>query len=84
MPRLRYIPVYTDFFIDCLKGGEIHAICVDNVLPQDTKMVRMGHDQLGSMFIVVESEEFDDIGEYDEIPQHPKPLFKRLDNSSSE
>ena len=76
--RLRYLPVTADFFIDLCKGGEFHVAC-QNPLPQDARIIRMGHDMFGQLELVIESQEFGDVEEGDEIPRQPKPLFNRLD-----
>ena len=77
--RLRYLPVYTDVLMELWKGNALPVTCVENRIPKDARVVRIGHDHLGALNIVIESTEFADVDEGAEIPMHPRPLFRRVD-----
>ena len=78
----RAILLMTDQFVmNFLKATlttdrEMMAI-VKHGLPDDVKIVRFGYDGVGTLRLMLESEEFDDIEDGKEYPELPYPVFKR-------
>ena len=78
--RLRYVPITPNILLEAMKVGQDHinVQLVENGLPKDTKLVRMGHDGFGWVNLIVESLDFEDLEEGAEIPRHPTPLFRKV------
>lgn len=49
---------------------------IENRLPGDVKIVRMGHDIQGNAYLVLESKEFEDITEGCKYPELMPPTIK--------
>lgn len=79
--RIRYVPVTADFLIGMMKSRESGRVrVVANQLPDDARIVRMGHDAFGLINIIVESATFEDVVDGEEIPMHPRTRFERVED----
>lgn len=76
----RAILLMTDFLVmDILKATlstekRTHRV-IENALPDDVEIVRIGHDETGTLRMMLESEEFKDIGKKEEYPELPCPVI---------
>jgi len=57
---------------------------IENQLPSDTKVIRMGHDIQGNTYIVLESEEFKDITEGYKYPELKPPIIQLKEKKENE
>ena len=74
-----YFVVDAQFFVDFCKGsGPRYLTCVEHGFPSDATIVRMGHDYMGRLNIVLESDSFAPREEFGPIPRLPDPLFNKL------
>ena len=78
--RLRYVPITAALWMDLLKKHQPHVSVelVDNALPADARLVRYGADAFGYINLIVESIDFDEVIDGDDIPRHPTPTFRRV------
>jgi hypothetical protein len=76
----RYLPVTADFLIalQTRHGAQTRRLVPypDVALPDDVKVVRMGHDPFGQINIVLESAEWPNVAEGDPIPMCPHPVMR--------
>ena len=67
---VKYFIVSDHFLVELCKGNfTACGVEVVNPLPQDAKVVRIGHDSMGRLNVVVESQEFEEIEDCGEIPR---------------
>ena len=83
--RYRYLPVSVDFLVElqCRGGGVTRrAVCPDEALalPDDVRVVRVGHDVYGMLNIVLSSEEWPALAEGAEIPRCETPILRVVYN----
>lgn len=80
--RIRYLPINIDFLIRlCQMNGlteDSTVKIVENPLPDDVEVIRMGHDSFGNINIILQSSEFEEISEGGEIPLQPRTVFNRM------
>lgn len=74
--RYRYIAVSADMYVKLLRN-ECIMDKILNPLPKDTRYIRGGTDAIGNIFLVIESSEFDELKEHEEIPFHGHIMFER-------
>ena len=67
--RYRILRFNFQLFLNLLKANE-QLIYLTYPLPEDTKFVRAGYDFTGKLFIVIQSETFNELKEGEEIPFH--------------
>lgn len=79
--RWRYIRMMASSYVEVLKS-KTFPVEIVNPLPADTKVVRTGTDALGTLIIMIESSEFEEINEGEEVPFHGDIFFKRLEFDS--
>lgn len=80
MPKHAILQTHAQILIDVCKNPHptYKVELIANALPEDAKFVSGGHDWLGRLYLVVESESFKDLKEGDEIPILPDPMFNRI------
>lgn len=76
--RLAYLQVSAFLFLEFCKNGADRVRIVANKLPDDARFIRAGHDNLGSLYLVLESEEFIDLKEGEEIPRLPDVMLEKV------
>lgn len=79
--NIKYIQVSAGIYIKMLTN-DVFMDLIMNPLPKDAKFVRGGIDNLGSIFLVVESKEWPLLKEGDEIPYYGPMIFKRARTTS--
>jgi hypothetical protein len=67
--RIKIVRWHSLSLLNVLKRGE-HHIRTINPIPDDTKITRMGHDEVGNLYFVISSKEFDELKNGDIIPTH--------------
>lgn len=76
MARIRYMRISGDLLVEMFKTDHtIHATVVEG-LPADAKFLRAGLTTYGVVNLIVESTAFDDIADFDEIPEQRIVLYK--------
>jgi len=73
--------VHPFIFIELCKHGWDKTRIIKNALPEDAKYVRAHTDDKsgwGAVYIVIESETFDELKEGDLIPLLPHPMFEKI------
>jgi hypothetical protein len=81
--RFKYIAANAEFLIRILRNGCIMDKVL-NPLPEDTQFVRGGNDAMGNMYIVIQSQSFEELKENDEIPFYGHILFEKAFPDSKE
>jgi hypothetical protein len=71
------LQVSPEFLVEFCKGSSTPqwVIVTKHPLPHDARFVRAGHDDTGELFLVIESETFDDIPPGERLPSLPVPQF---------
>lgn len=62
---------------------EEHHLRTINPLPIDCKLVRVGHDEVGNINILVSSSTFKELEEGEEIPEHLVQFEKIYENNNT-
>lgn len=75
--RHKYLRVSVFMFLELLKHGTEGIRVVSNPLPEDTKFVRAGYDSFGNLFLTLESKEWPEVAEFDELLELPQTLFEK-------
>ena len=78
--RVACLRVSVEVFLEFCKGGDDtrRVRVVEHGLPADTRFIRAGHDQFGNLFLTLESREFEDIPEHQQMPELKGPVFERV------
>lgn len=83
--RVKILRVQTEQFIRLhqkrSKDILARSVVVENPLPDDAEVVRVGYDYSGWMLLVIQSAEWPDVKEGDAIPDLPAPMFTTIDNA---
>ena len=67
--RYKRFKAHLDFIVkSCIEGKEYHFKCIKG-LPEGTKYIRAGHDELANIFVIVEHESFPEVKYGDLIPE---------------
>jgi len=75
MVRHAILKVSFEIIINMCIHGVPKPVSVENALPKDTTFVRAGHDQTGQLFLVLQSDEFDEVEVNGLIPTIDSPIF---------
>lgn len=75
--RLRILRFSNAFLVPFLQQHKDRKVIslIENALPDDAEIVRVGHDHTGWFHIVITSQEFAEVAEGAVIPEHPAPRF---------
>jgi hypothetical protein len=78
--RVKYLPVSAEFFV-ALQTRHGHqqrrlAVVDDRALPDDVRIVRVGHDSFGRLNLVLESSEWPEVEDGAEIEALPTPTMR--------
>jgi hypothetical protein len=69
--KLKKVLVSVEFCKMIMSGKKQIFQVIENCLPQDTKLIRVGmSDQHQTAYLIIQSEEFDNIPEGHEIPDY--------------
>lgn len=77
--RVKILRVQADAFIRMQKRdplGKPVVQLVDNPLPDDARVIRIGYDYTGWLQFVIESQSFPDLNDGDAMPDLPAPTFR--------
>lgn len=74
--RFKYIALSADHYLHMIKNNAIMDKVL-NPLPNDARFIRGGNDAMGNIFLVIESAEFDEVDENDEIPFYGHLVFQK-------
>lgn len=77
--RIKRLDCSMEFFLFRLKGKEHHFKIIKNALPKSARVINIipQHDRL-SVWLIIESEEFEDINEMAMIPQLDPMVFEEF------
>ena len=79
--KLACLQLTPHIFIELCKHGVEKTLVVDNKLPEDTQFIRAGHDQFGNLFLVLQSDSFEEIENGGKMPMLENPVFSRKNNA---
>lgn len=80
--RYKILKVHNFIFIEMCKLGTEKVRIIKDALPEDTKYVRCYTNDdsgWGAIYLVIESQTFDELKEGDPIPLIPGPIFERVE-----
>lgn len=78
--KLRRLRVDVNFLISCCQATGLLSRrfrVVENEIPADARVIRVGYDDGGWLNLIIESESFDDV-EDGPIPEHPATRFETV------
>ncbi len=79
MARIMYLPVTAEFILNLARTpNPVTVRCIGPYIPDDAKILRMGHDTFGQINIILESASYPDVQEGDPIPLCPTPRFEKV------
>jgi hypothetical protein len=75
--RVRFVALTPYLLVEMLKAGELHYTVVKDALPDDAEFVRCGTDAMGMVYLVVASNEFDELEKDARLPEI-RPQLRKL------
>lgn len=76
--RIRILHVHAEFLVAlCKEGRRVNISVTENPLPADARFVRVGHDHVGGLNLIIESATFAEVEDGEEIPVHPRVGFTK-------
>lgn len=77
MNRWAILEVSGEFLVEMAKhGSPRHVVVTANALPEDARIVGYDHDYTGRVFLILESETFDEAPQGTRLPVLESPVFR--------
>lgn len=75
--RLRRLHLSSVAFLDLIKAHPPRVWqTVENALPDDVEIARVGYDDTGYLVLMLTSESFDEVPQGSAVPEHPTPVIR--------